>query len=135
MGKEAEVNGKKYGEESLITVKLNIKNLIIILGFIGSMFTGGYYLLKDDITSVKDEIKTTKNSLSVEIDQIRDEDLKVIYNQVNQIDGKVQVLVNGSGRRNWASNTESSSPRPQPTPAPVVVKPDTTNNTPELPDL
>lgn len=105
MSKEAEINGKRVGEESLITIKLNIKNLIILISFILSFITTGYYLLKEDINQINNKIENNNKEIKKEIDQIRDEDLKIIYNQVNRIDGKVQVLVNAMG----------NNPMPNPT--------------------
>lgn len=96
MPKEVEVNKKKIGEESLVTIRLTIKNLIIVLAFIISTVTGAYFALKSDINGVKKDISDSRIETKKDIDRIKEEDLKVIYNQVNQIDGKVQVLVNGN---------------------------------------
>jgi hypothetical protein len=93
MTKEAEINNKKYGEDSLITVKLSIKNLIIVIGFIISTVTGGYFALKSDINGLREDVKTGRSETKNDIAKIKDEDLKVIYNQVNQIDGKVQTIL------------------------------------------
>ena len=100
MSKEIEINNKKYGEDNLITLKLSVKNLIIVLVFIASSFTGAYFALKSEISSVKDEVTTSKGELKKDMDKIKDEDLKIIYNQINQIDGKVQtILMMGNSTR------------------------------------
>src|SRR3972149_4923430 len=93
MPKEVEIDKKKVGEESLVTIKLTIKNLIIVLAFIVSTVTGAYFALKSDINGVKKDISESRTETKKDIDRIKEEDLKVIYNQVNQIDGKVQTIL------------------------------------------
>ena len=112
MTKEADINGKKFGESNIINIQLTVKNLLIVLGFIATTVTGAYFALKSDIGSVK-----------TGIEQIKNEDLKIIYNQLNQIDGKVQVLVSGGGNTNWNGNSGGTNTGDRPT------------NTGDLPDM
>jgi hypothetical protein len=87
---EVKVGKSKIGPNTII--QLNLKTLIVVLGLLGS---GLVYTWRDISNKVDSSRKTSSeeiNELQNEIKAIKEQDLKTISVQLNQVDGKVQGI-------------------------------------------
>lgn len=83
---EVQVGKNKLSPNTIIQV--NLKTLIIILSFISS----GLVYLWREVKSSSDSNMEKVVKLQEEIKAIKDQDLKTISIQLNQVDGKVQGI-------------------------------------------
>lgn len=100
---EVNIGPQKIGPNTVI--QINLKTLLTLLGILGS---GLFYLWSDISNKVEaynksnyDQIETLKD----EIKSIKDQDLKTISIQLNQVDGKVQGIFMNVQRDIYNPNT------------------------------
>ncbi|MFN7656239.1 MAG: hypothetical protein ACK5OW_00450 [bacterium] len=100
---EVNIGPQKIGPNTVI--QINLKTLLTLLGILGS---GLFYLWSDISNKVEaynksnyDQIETLKD----EIRSIKDQDLKTISIQLNQVDGKVQGIFMNVQRDIYNPNT------------------------------
>jgi hypothetical protein len=100
---EVNIGPQKIGPNTVI--QINLKTLLTLLGILGS---GLFYLWSDISNKVEaynksnyDQIETLKD----EIKSIKEQDLKTISIQLNQVDGKVQGIFMNVQRDIYNPNT------------------------------
>jgi hypothetical protein len=81
---------KKINSDTII--QLNLKTLVVLLSFIVSTATTAWWNLKTSIDSNNQKTFKDIEKLSDEIKSIKEQDLKTISIQLNQVDGKVQGI-------------------------------------------
>jgi hypothetical protein len=119
---EVIVGHNKIGPDTVIQV--NLKTLIIVLGILLSGLTTAWLNLSGTIKSANEARTEDVKDLKSEIKKIKDEDLKTISVQLNQVDGKVQGIFMNMQREN-NSNTQ---PINQPIRATIVQSPNIPTN-------
>jgi hypothetical protein len=84
---EVQVGNRKIGPETVIQV--NLKTLVIILGFLVSGLTTAWWNLSEKIE--KSEVKSSSEiqELTTEVKKLKDEDIKSLAKQVQGVDGKL----------------------------------------------
>lgn len=99
---EVVMGNKKIGPETII--QINLKTLIIVLSFIISTAVTSWWNLKGLID--KSNLKSAEDirELSKEIKSIKEQDLKTISIQLNQVDGKVQGIFMNMQRNSQNNN-------------------------------
>jgi len=113
---EVKLGNNKIGPNTII--QLNLKTLIVVLGFLGS---GLLYTWRDISNKVDTSSKTSSeeiNELKKEIKAIKEQDLKTISVQLNQVDGKVQGIFMNVQRDNYVPNTSTTTLKPE-----LIIKP------------
>lgn len=109
---EVQIGPKKIGPNTVVQV--NLKTLVIVLGFLGS---GLWYVWSDISKKVEGSNKSNFDqieNLKSEIRSIKDQDLKTISIQLNQVDGKVQGIFMNMQRDTYnPSNNNAPSRQPE----------------------
>lgn len=106
---EVQIGPKKIGPNTVVQV--NLKTLVIVLGFLGS---GLWYVWSDISKKVEGSNKSNFDqieNLKSEIRSIKDQDLKTISIQLNQVDGKVQGIFMNMQRDVYNPNNNGNSNR------------------------
>lgn len=101
-------NEVKVGDKKLnmnTTIQFNVKTLLILLSF---MVSGIGFLWKE-IKSSSESNKDQVSRLQEEVKAIKEEDLKTISIQLNQVDGKVQGIFMNLQRDVYSPNTSSTN--------------------------
>jgi len=96
---EVDVNGKKYGEQTIITI--NLKTLVIIIGILISGLTTAYLNLSSKIESSSQSTSNDIKDLSKEMKELRERELPNIREDVKGIDSKVNIIYDFVNRSNY----------------------------------
>lgn len=101
---EVQVGQRRIGGDTVI--QINLKTVLVALGLLGS----GLGFLWNNVTNKMDSYNTTTKtqveSLKEEIKEIKNQDLKTISTQLNQVDGKVQGIFMNMQRNDYNPNTQ-----------------------------
>jgi len=101
---EVQIGQRKISPNTV--VQINLKTLVVVLGILGS----GIMYVWNDITSTVENSntnsKTQIESIKEEIKEIKNQDLKTISTQLNQVDGKVQGIFMNMQRNDYNPNTQ-----------------------------
>jgi septal ring-binding cell division protein DamX len=118
---EVDINGKKFGESTIITI--NLKTLVIIIGLIISGLTTAYVSLSSKISNYATSTQTDIKDLSKDMKELRQQELPKMREDVSKIDTKVQIIYDFVNRSNYQEMfpSQNSSTRP------------VTNQTPQMP--
>lgn len=110
---EVVLGDKKIGPETII--QINLKTMIIVLSFIVSTAITAWWNLKGIID--KSNLKSAEDikELSKEIKSIKEQDLKTISIQLNQVDGKVQGIFMNMQRNSQIRNENINGITPETT--------------------
>jgi hypothetical protein len=105
---EVQVGQTKIGPETVI--QMNLKTLVIVLGFVLSGLTTAWVTLSMKISDSSKKNSESIDALSKDIKSMKEEDLKELSRKVYEIDGKVQVIFidmqNGNRDRNSNSTNQ-----------------------------
>jgi hypothetical protein len=85
MAKQINVNQEKIENTQIV---INVKTLLVILGFMISGLSGVYYKLSDDIDGAKTTVKESETSITTEIkriDGLRRDDYKILDEKITNI--------------------------------------------------
>jgi len=117
--KEIEVNGKKYGEESQVTLKA--KTLIWIIGAliagISSLATIGYFDIKSDLKEQKEVfdieneqyINDVKSQIQESLKEYREKREEIIET-IGEVKGDIKVILDRTSRNNNHNNNDIIRP-------------------------
>jgi len=112
--KEIEINGKKYGEETKITVSISTLSWIIggLLFVISTLATIGYFDIKGDVKNQKSTFDKEKIEYKEQIKKLLQEELRYerdkrekITEDIGEIKGDIKVILEKT--RNLESNQGS----------------------------
>ena len=87
---EVQVGQKTIGPNTVVQV--NLKTLLIVLGILGSAIGYVWKDISGKVENSNTNSKTQIESIKDEIKEIKNQDLKTISIQLNQVDGKVQGI-------------------------------------------
>lgn len=108
---EVQLGPQKIGPNTI--VQINLKTFFVLLGILGS---GLWYAWSDLSKKLESSDKSSAqqiNKLQEEIKSIKDQDLKIISSQLNQVDGKVQGIFINMQRDNYTPNNISNLKVPE----------------------
>jgi hypothetical protein len=136
--KEVEVNGKTYGENTKVTLKVSTLMWIIggLLSVIGTLATIGYFDIKSDVKEQKDVFEKEKQEYREEIKEVIKQELKDIHEKdvqfvedIGEIKGDIKVILDRTMRNNDHNNTGYVEPVRENVPEllPVVTDRDNVN--------
>lgn len=98
---EVNIGSTKIGPDTVI--QLNLKTLVIVLGFLLSGLTTAWWNLSDSINKSNDSSAEDIKELQYDIKELKNQDLKTISIQLNQLDGKVQGIFMNMQRHGYNS--------------------------------
>lgn len=84
---QVQVGNRKIGPDTVI--QMNLKTLVIILGFLVSGLTTAWWNLSDKIENSKRDSSEQIKELTTEVKKLKDEDIKTLSKQVEGVDGKL----------------------------------------------
>lgn len=84
---QVQVGNRKIGPDTVI--QMNLKTLVIILGFLVSGLTTAWWNLSDKIENSKEDSSEQIKELTTEVKKLKDEDIKTLSKQVEGVDGKL----------------------------------------------
>jgi flagellar motility protein MotE (MotC chaperone) len=114
--KEVEVNGKKYGENSRVTLKASTLMWIIggLISVISTLATVGYFDIKNDVEESKEMYDQGKQEYKEEMRKLIKEELKYerdkrdeMKDDISEIKGDIKVILEKT--RNL-ENSSSATP-------------------------
>jgi ABC-type phosphate/phosphonate transport system ATPase subunit len=105
---EVDINGKKFGESTIITI--NLKTLVIIIGLIISGLTTAYVSLSSKISNYATSTQTDIKDLSKDMKELRQQELPKMREDVSKIDTKVQIIYDFVNRSNYQQIVPNNTP-------------------------
>ena len=117
--KEVEVNGKKYGEDTQITLKA--KTLLWVVGLlvagISTLATIGYFDIKADVKEQKELFEQEKEQYKEDVKKMLDESLKEtrdkrenIIESIGEMKGDIKMILDRTSRNNDHNNYGNVQP-------------------------
>ena len=112
---QVRVGNRKIGPETVI--QMNLKTLVIILGFLVSGLTTAWWSLSDKIEKSEQSSSSEIKEISLELKKLKDEDLKTLSKQVEGVDGKlldffIRVQGNSGVRPTTSEATPTNNQQP-----------------------
>jgi hypothetical protein len=112
--KEVEINGKKYGEDTQITLKA--KTLVWVIGVliagISTLATIGYFDIKSDVKEQKENFDKEKQEYMQEVNNMMEETLDEYIDKredmietIGEMKGDIKVILDRTSRNNDHNNT------------------------------
>lgn len=116
---EVDINGKRIGESTTITI--NLKTLVFIIGLIISGITTAYVSLSSKLSNYATSTQTDIKELSKDMKELRQQELPKMREDVSKIDTKVQIIYDFVNRSNYQqmfpnNNTSENNPVSNQTP-------------------
>jgi hypothetical protein len=87
---EVQIGQTKIGPETVI--QMNLKTLVIVLGFVLSGLTTAWVNLSMKISDSSNKNSESIDALAKDIKSMKEQDLKELSRKVYQIDGKIQGI-------------------------------------------
>lgn len=109
---EVDIGGKKISGDTVITI--NLKTLVIVLGFLVSGLTTAYVSLSGKISSSTQSTSEEIRDLSKEMKELRQQEIPKMREDVGKIDAKVQIIYDFVNRDNlrerFSNQTQTGTP-------------------------